>query len=335
MISSDLEKYINLCNERERLIDDNIILYNCTREEAISFVDYNLINEIDTFGKKISIELNKSQLKTENINGLNFIYGNDIERYFAVKFANENKELNKFIDKKIKIEVDKDVTNNSIIINELDDTIIIHTGVLNKFDVEKSMYISSKPELVEGYISEQYIPSLKNGLSSSFNSSLKDFYKNIPIIKDVINSLLNQFEDSIVDDLTVDVVSKKMSREEVISLALDFFKKVDKTGKLAEELLASINEGKVILFDNDEQKNEFVKNNYISMSENSSRVDPDSELIFIDSKYNSEDFVTLIHEFMHYNSVTNAKKNNSDMGTSYFREFASISFEYLARDFAK
>ena len=300
-----------------------------------TLIDAKYVNNlIKNDGSLIQEELENNSEREEEIAGLTVIYTNEIEKYFAREIANNQSNYNKYVDKKIKVVIDKDITSDKFEVQNTSDTVIVNMGILSGAykNINKLLFVSEKREVREKLFQKD-IEILNNYFkdTSSFTLNIANY---LQIIKQLIINGLDKYEDSIIDDLASNPKkSSSMSKSELIEFTLKFFRDIDKTNTLYNLLVSAIEHGDLLIIYNDDDR-KIIKDKYNISVDNGSQVNYNCGKIFIDAKGNTNDFITLVHELMHYNSFKNNDKVGSDY-ESFFSEFPSIYFEYMARDYAK
>lgn len=134
----------------------------------------------------------------------------------------------------------------------------------------------------------------------------------------------------------------KLSRDEIINLVLEFLSKIDETGNLRNEFITNLNNEKIVLWnqlDNKERIKIVTKikrfgSNQIDEAACLSIYDDNDNLtdtlVNVPLTYTLEDVWTIIHEYFHFHSNINGGKI---FGNRLVIETPSIYFEKLARDF--
>ncbi len=327
--------------------DDYTFLLDDEELKDVLFKDVLLPSEIDEFKKianakflntdkynklykKISNELSKHEVKEINLHGITFIYSNEVEKYFAEKISLFDIDYNKFVDKKIKIICNKDINSKECIYHINSDNIIIKIGFMGDISKvsNKVLFVSEKPELRNSFINYS-LSSIMELIDE--DDPFLDNLRNLPNFKKIILLLLEKYEDEIAKELAADFKEDtKLSNEELIDLIFAFFKDTDKTGKMVNIFNDILDEGNLSVKKSNVVK---TKDNISKLSsDENAYVDPISMEIVINSLGTTTDFIVLIHELLHYNSLKNDEYNSS-RESSYFGEFPSIYFESLAKKY--
>ena len=320
-------------NELKNIIYKDILSFSEIDEykklAKARFIDLDKYNKIRN---KIINELEKNDINEENINGITFIYSNEVERYFADKISLIDSDLNRFIDKKIKVICNKDIDSNESNYYINNNLIIINIGLLgdiNKFS-NKSIFVSDKPNLRNSFIMYSLISTLE---LVDRDDPFYDNLNKLSDLKDIVLLLLDKYEDDIAMELASDYVEEdKLFKDDLINYTFDFFKKVDKSGRIVKILNEILDNGNLSLREGKKAKNKDNISKASSLED--AYVDPITEEIVIHSSGTITDFIVLCHELMHYNSFKD-NYSNSSYEVSFFSEFPSIYFESLAKKYAE
>ncbi len=333
------------------LDEDRAFLFQADELEKVDFKDVlkarmiieGLLNQIGVdsifsknLHKKVESELEKEEEKTYLINGMTFICSNEVEHYFARRLSvSGDIGANKYIDKKIRIVMDKDILCKDISFSIDGDVIVAKIGFCCEPKMDKYSFISDKSELRDKFLDEVLLPDVKDLFEEMYEVSPE--MAKFAGVGRVISSLTESYEDSVTDDLAADIQKEDpMSSFDLIGFTIGFLDSVDKTGHLSKVLKEAIANQDLKLLRTKEEVDEASMEYNVDIKDVGGCVVNRERKILIPCSGTASDFITLVHELMHYNSLVNSKTNiaNED-DCCFFTEFPSIYFEYLAKYYAE